>query len=166
MPWTEIPSIFPDESLAFAWRGQAITGVRLPPWRADEFSTPYETLSAQWTNFAKALSVVDTHALATFLPLIDWAEATDFQRSVSLCLAETVGRGETITYGALAQRCGRPGAARAVGTVMRRNTFPLLIPCHRVVSTTGMGTFQGGCLGSVDRKRMLLQLEGLCEIDG
>ena len=44
--------------------------------------------------------------------------------------------GETTTYGALAQRVGRPRAARAVGTVMNRNRIPIVLPCHRVVGST------------------------------
>ena len=45
--------------------------------------------------------------------------------------------GETTTYGALAQRVGHPRAARAVGTVMNRNRIPIVLPCHRVVGSTG-----------------------------
>lgn len=45
--------------------------------------------------------------------------------------------GMTISYGELAQRVGHPGAARAVGTVMSTNRFPILIPCHRVLASGG-----------------------------
>jgi len=65
--------------------------------------------------------------------------------------------GETTTYGELASRVGHPKAARAVGTVMNRNRIPIVLPCHRVVGSTGDLTGYGGGL---DRKRTLLQLEG------
>lgn len=65
--------------------------------------------------------------------------------------------GETTTYGQLAARVGRPRAARAVGTVMNRNRIPIVLPCHRVVGSTGDLT---GYAGGLDRKRTLLELEG------
>ena len=65
--------------------------------------------------------------------------------------------GETTTYGELASRVGHPRAARAVGTVMNRNRIPIVLPCHRVVGSTGDLTGYGGGL---DRKRTLLELEG------
>jgi len=65
--------------------------------------------------------------------------------------------GETTTYGALAARVGRPTAARAVGTVMNRNRIPIVLPCHRVVGSTGDLT---GYAGGLDIKRRLLRLEG------
>ena len=65
--------------------------------------------------------------------------------------------GETTTYGALARRAGRPRAARAVGTVMNRNPIPIVLPCHRVVGSTGSLVGYGGGL---HRKEQLLRLEG------
>lgn len=65
--------------------------------------------------------------------------------------------GETTTYGALAQKVGHPRAARAVGTVMNRNRIPIVLPCHRVVGSSGSLT---GYAGGLDRKITLLELEG------
>ena len=65
--------------------------------------------------------------------------------------------GETTTYGELAARVGRPRAARAVGTVMNRNRIPIVLPCHRVVGSTGDLV---GYAGGLDRKITLLRLEG------
>lgn len=67
-----------------------------------------------------------------------------------------VPAGETMTYGELASAAGCPGGARAVGNVMARNPVPVLVPCHRVVATNGLGGFTGG----LDVKRKLLRLEG------
>jgi methylated-DNA-[protein]-cysteine S-methyltransferase len=65
--------------------------------------------------------------------------------------------GETTTYGELARRVGHPTAARAVGAVMNRNRIPIVLPCHRVVGSSGELT---GYAGGLDRKQMLLELEG------
>ena len=63
--------------------------------------------------------------------------------------------GETVTYGELARLCGHPRAARAVGTAMRLNPLPIIIPCHRVVASGGPGGYSYG----LDMKRFLLELE-------
>lgn len=67
---------------------------------------------------------------------LDLTEETRFQLSV-LTRTREISAGETITYGELAAKAGYPRASRAVGTVMSRNRYPILIPCHRVVSTGG-----------------------------
>jgi len=84
-----------------------------------------------------------------------------FQRSV---LLETmrIPRGRVTSYGALAEAIHAPGAARAVGSALANNPFPLIIPCHRVVKADGfIGRFGGG----TEMKKALLLLEGV-EIDG
>ncbi len=64
--------------------------------------------------------------------------------------------GQVITYGELAKEAGIPRAARAVGTWMRRNPAPIVIPCHRVIRSDGtVGSYSGGAT----LKRMLLELE-------
>jgi len=76
---------------------------------------------------------------------------------------EQVRFGETVTYGQLAARSGRPRAARAVGSAMATNPIVVLVPCHRVVpSTGGIGHFGGG----VEAKRTLLRLEGASLAEG
>ena len=65
--------------------------------------------------------------------------------------------GSTTTYGTLAAKSGNPRAARAVGMVMNRNPIPIVLPCHRVVGSTGKLT---GYAGGLDRKERLLRLEG------
>ena len=65
--------------------------------------------------------------------------------------------GRTATYGELAERAGNRRAARAVGTVMNRNRIPIVLPCHRIVGSSGELVGYGGGL---DRKERLLRLEG------
>jgi methylated-DNA-[protein]-cysteine S-methyltransferase len=85
----------------------------------------------------------------------DLTPVAPFHRLVLRELAR-VPYGEVTTYGALAARVGRPGAARAVGTVMNRNPLPIVLPCHRVIGANGSLTGYGGGL---DKKRLLLDLE-------
>ena len=87
---------------------------------------------------------------------VDLSPARDFGRAVLEQLAR-VPYGELTTYGTLAAQAGRPRAARAVGTVMNRNPVPIVLPCHRVVGSSGSLV---GYAGGLDRKRTLLELEG------
>ncbi len=73
-----------------------------------------------------------------------------------LWVLREIPRGEVRTYGWLAQRVGRPKAARAVGRILARNPLPLLFPCHRIVGKKTLGGFSAG----LDWKRFLLELEG------
>lgn len=87
---------------------------------------------------------------------VDAAGLPDFTRKV-LGLCAGIRPGQVMTYAELARRAGKPGAARAVGQVMARNRFPLLIPCHRVVrSDMSLGGYGGG----QEMKRTLLEEEG------
>jgi methylated-DNA-[protein]-cysteine S-methyltransferase len=83
---------------------------------------------------------------------------TPFQRQV-LQQCRRIGYGKTRTYGELAAKAGFPQAARAVGSVMARNRVPLVIPCHRVVGSSGTLRGYSGCGGTAMKQR-LLELEG------
>ncbi|HEX3782396.1 MAG TPA: methylated-DNA--[protein]-cysteine S-methyltransferase [Pseudonocardiaceae bacterium] len=80
---------------------------------------------------------------------------TPFQRTVWAALRE-IPFGETMSYGGLADRIGRPGASRAVGLANGRNPVSIIVPCHRVVGSTGDLTGYGG---GIERKRALLAFE-------
>lgn len=87
---------------------------------------------------------------------LDLNSATPFQHEVWRA-AQMIPWGETRSYGWLAGRIGRPGAARAVGQALGRNPVPVVVPCHRVLAAGGgLGGFSGG----LAMKRYLLRLEG------
>jgi len=91
------------------------------------------------------------------LKFIDITQCYDFQKKVLLETGQ-IPRGKVISYGRLADRILAPGAARAVGSALARNPFPLIMPCHRVVKSTGyLGKFGGG----PEMKKFLLQMEGV-----
>ena len=98
---------------------------------------------------------------------IDWSALSPSQYQVLSVLFDSVGYGDTITYGALARRAGvaheeRDGAAalpaRVVGQIMGSNPIPVIVPCHRVVAGNGLGGFSGGI--GPELKRWLLIFEG------
>ena len=80
---------------------------------------------------------------------------TEFQVSVLEAL-RSIPYGETTSYGAIAKQIGRPKAVRAVGAANGRNPIPIIVPCHRVIGSSGDLTGFGGGL---DTKAELLRLE-------
>jgi len=87
---------------------------------------------------------------------IDWTGISPFRRAV-LEEAMRIPAGQTRSYGWLAERVGRPRAARAVGRVMATNPWPLVVPCHRVIGSDG-GLHGYG--GGLRMKETLLRAEG------
>jgi methylated-DNA-[protein]-cysteine S-methyltransferase len=134
-----------------------LTGVYLPshkgeppPVQAWEGAAPPVLLSAREQldeYFAGKRTVFD-------LPLAP--RGTEFQQEVWRALRE-IPYGETRSYGELAARVGRPGAARAVGAANGRNPVSIIVPCHRVVGASGALT---GYAGGMERKQWLLRHEG------
>jgi methylated-DNA-[protein]-cysteine S-methyltransferase len=97
--------------------------------------------------FSGALSALDQLAIAT--------GGTAFQRAVWQAL-RAIPAGETLSYGQLAARLGRPNASRAVGLANGQNPIAIVVPCHRVIGADGSLT---GYAGGVERKRWLLAHE-------
>jgi len=91
----------------------------------------------------------------TFPDELNLSRATAFQRQVWEA-TRLIPYGETRSYGWVAGRVGKPGAARAVGQALTRNPLPVIIPCHRVVAGNGE---PGGYRGGVGLKGYLLFLE-------
>jgi len=87
---------------------------------------------------------------------LDWADVEATHRRVLETLCELAPFGQTVTYGALGRRSGVDDP-REVGVLMARNPLPLVVPCHRVVASDGLGGFGGG----LELKRRLLELEGV-----
>lgn len=81
---------------------------------------------------------------------------TAFQKAVWRALLR-IPYGRTTSYGALADQLGKPTASRAVGAANGRNPLPIVVPCHRVIGSSGRLT---GYAGGLEAKRTLLELEG------
>jgi methylated-DNA-[protein]-cysteine S-methyltransferase len=92
---------------------------------------------------------------------LDLGEIDGFRRHVLETLASEVTWGEIVSYGELAAMAGRPRAARAVGSAMRNNPVPFVIPCHRVVAAGNKIGGYGGGRNAIELKRALLAREGV-----
>lgn len=88
---------------------------------------------------------------------IDWALYSDFGRRVLQATA-AIPFGATATYGDVARAAGNAKASRAAGRALGANAIPIIVPCHRVIGTSGKLT---GYTGGMHRKEALLRLEGI-----
>ncbi|MEE2826201.1 MAG: MGMT family protein [Planctomycetota bacterium] len=115
----------------------------------------WDATETGWVHAIKSYCQGERIAFDSFQ--LDLAGVTPFQRRVLESCRE-IPYGEVLSYGELADRAGHPGAARAVGSVMRGNRHPILIPCHRVVASSGIGGFTSP--QGVGLKERLLSIEG------
>jgi methylated-DNA-[protein]-cysteine S-methyltransferase len=116
---------------------------------ASESARPDE--AGDWPETLRRYARGDATALDGAL---DLEQGTPFQQAVWRALLE-IPCGETRTYKQIAERIGRPQAARAVGQAVGANPLPIVVPCHRVVAGDGLGGFGGGPA----MKKRLLELE-------
>jgi methylated-DNA-[protein]-cysteine S-methyltransferase len=125
-------------------------------------------IEASWRRDDASLSNVTEQLAAYFareLEAFDLAlslQGTEFQKQVWQTLVETP-LGRTSTYAEVAERVGAPSATRAVGAAVGRNPVGIIVPCHRIVGSDGRLT---GYAGGLDRKRWLLEHEGVCVENG
>lgn len=154
MPTTSFSTAIGD--CGISWEGERITGFALPPAEASEqqdapgfvvdaIERVREHLSGKMQDFSG-------------LPYA-WERVNGFQRAVYEA-ALKVPAGETWSYGQLTRAIGQPvAAARAVGSALGQNPWPLLVPCHRFVGADGKMT-GFSAPGGIKTKLRLLALEG------
>ena len=132
---------------------QGITRVYLPHEKAPGASA---SPSAPVLLAARQLDEYFRGARTEFDVALAVTSATSFQHEVWRVL-QSLPYGSVATYSAVAELAGRPRAARAVGNANHANPWPVIVPCHRVVASHGLGGYGGG----EDVKRYLLTLEGV-----
>jgi methylated-DNA-[protein]-cysteine S-methyltransferase len=137
------------------WSDAGITRVLLPGKRelVDEGVPPATVLAA-----AEAITALldgekrDLRDIA-----LDFDGVDDFRRAVYEATRE-IQAGETATYGEIARTIGDPGAARGVGSALGSNPFAIIVPCHRVLASTG--ALHGfSAPGGIATKRRMLEIE-------
>ncbi|MGD2079541.1 MAG: methylated-DNA--[protein]-cysteine S-methyltransferase [Nitrospirota bacterium] len=106
-------------------------------------------------DFKRDLAEYFEGRLRQFSQKTVFAEGTEFEKEVWKAIRE-VPYGETRTYKWLAQRVGSPGGSRAVGQALSKNPIPIVVPCHRIIESTGN---IGGYSSGVHIKRRLLEME-------
>lgn len=125
---------------------------------ADELPAPFRRWAEQTqTALLAALNETSRRNGRPSLPPLDLTGGTKFRLRVWDAL-QRIPRGETRSYGEIAEDLGKRRAARAVGGGCGANPIPVLIPCHRVLAANGrLGGFSGG----QEWKRRLLAVEGV-----
>ncbi len=139
-----------DTTLRFAFFGCALMDGR---------DLAAQFVEARTRSIDRAVRFLDAYLEKKpgMLPSLDLSRYTEKQRKVYRALSETKF-GVVTSYNELAVRAAMPGAARFVGSCMADNIFPVFIPCHRVLpSSGGIGDYSGG----IEIKRFLLQHEGV-----
>lgn len=142
-----------------AWRDDKVTSLTLLSARALDDRQASGRKVPRWVREVQRR--LSGHLEGTMQDLstipLDFSDLPPFHQQVYR-VAVSIPAGEPVSYAQLAARAGSPGAARAVGQAMRRNPFPLIVPCHRVVAANGgLGGFSA--VGGVTTKRRLLTIE-------
>lgn len=147
----------PIQQLMLTSDGEALTGLRMiehrhapemtNDWKLDDKAKPFDQTKQQ-------LAAYFNGELMDFdLPLN--LQGTDFQRMIWREL-QKIPFGQTMSYGEMARLVGNPNGSRAVGAANGRNPISIIIPCHRLIGSTGKLTDYGGGL---ERKAWLLAHE-------
>jgi methylated-DNA-[protein]-cysteine S-methyltransferase len=168
--WTTVAAPWGPIHLAASDRGLVAVEIMAPP---DGFVARLERRFGAVEGDGSGLAGVAARQIEAFLAgerrafdlPIDLADRPDWDRAVLGGVA-TVPWGATASYGEIASRIGRPGAARAVGGAVGRNPVALIVPCHRVIASDGsIGGYGGDWDGSREEKirlkRDLLAREGV-----
>jgi O-6-methylguanine DNA methyltransferase len=125
----------------------AVDGFDLPETRNNE----YIKIMNHVFDIFEGKSSVNIHSIK-----LDFEDLTPKQVAVYKATM-TIPYGKTLPYGIVAEIAGLPGAARFVGNVMSKNRLAPIVPCHRVVASSGIGGYGGG----IDRKIEFLEREGV-----
>jgi len=118
-------------------------GINYATWSSHLFNDLVERLRIYFSGYK-----------TTFPDQLDLSRATAFQREV-WGITRLIPYGETRSYAWVAKQIKKPMAVRAVGQALGNNPLPVVVPCHRVVASDGVGGFSGG----LEMKRRLLHLE-------
>lgn len=119
---------------------------------AKESTGTFRDMIGMWQAFFGGKKVAPTCPL-------DWTGHSDFQVKVWK-VTQTIPWGQVRTYQWVSEALHKPGSARAVGSALGKNPFPIVVPCHRVVRRDGLlGGFTAP--GGIDMKRALLEREGI-----
>ncbi len=158
---------------AFGWVGVLASGygllaTSLPQPTIEQARTELgpDVAAAIWSpgrfsGLASCLRSYFRGGLVAFPDQLDLTLATPFEREVWVA-ARLIPYGETRSYRWIAGQIGRPRAARAVGQALSRNPLPIIVPCHRVITSEGgLGGFGGG----LEMKRRLLALESVATVN-
>jgi methylated-DNA-[protein]-cysteine S-methyltransferase len=152
-----------------SWKAQEVTSFFLPEASKKSVAKRLKrmagnaraTAPSRWVRelIQKAKAHMEGHLQDFSSVSLHFYETSEFMRLVYQA-AQKIPPGKVMTYGELAARMGKPNAVRAVGNALGKNPVPLIVPCHRVISSSGkLGGFSA--LGGLKIKAALLELEGI-----
>lgn len=162
-------------TLGLAWTEDGLIAVQLPEKTATQTCTQLlkklPTYSATETEkfpafIRELIKKLDKHLSGNAQDFsqtkISWNTTSTFAKDVYQFCLKSLNSGEIATYGEVAKAVGKPKSARAVGMVMGKNPMPIVMPCHRVISSSKRNRLCGfSAFGGVDTKEKLLALEGI-----
>ncbi len=144
-----------------AWSETGLTGVLLPgiPGLTGRSARAPEAVPGTMGDVVAAIvALLDGERTDLRWVPLDESAIDPFRRSVHAAARE-IAPGETVSYGDIARAIGKPDAPRAVGHALGENPFPIVVPCHRVLSSTG--ALHGfSAPGGIATKRRMLEIEG------
>lgn len=148
-------------SCAVAWGEAGLTDVLLPRrqgWAGDLLAGSDDVPAGVRTAVAGMVALLEGDRSDDLRGVVlDERPLNRFHRRVYAATRE-VGRGQTATYGEIAQAIGAPTAARAVGAALGHNPWPIVVPCHRVLAADG--SLHGfSAPGGIATKRRMLEIE-------
>jgi O-6-methylguanine DNA methyltransferase len=135
-----------------------LTQAEFEAYLIKRFKRPVQSDRARVLEAARQIDAYLSGEQRAFNLAIDWSVLRPFQQTVLQATCE-IPYGETCTYKEIAERIGKPGAARAVGRAEATNPMPLVLPCHRVIGMDGKLHGYGLAEG-VKTKEWLLKMEG------
>ena len=143
----------------FDRRSNKIQKILLPGFKSlPDCDSPHKAL---FKHFLQSLFYGKDPVPAVPHEVLDWSGLTFFQSSILKYLKNHVRKGQVISYSELALKAGFPKAARACGSALAANPFPLVVPCHRVICQNGdIGGFQGE-RHNISLKKRLLEMENV-----
>ncbi len=159
----ELETILGKIQFALTDRGICFLSWRQTGWQdfylslEGEFIPEVETGNEAAKDFAAELGSYLNGDIKVFTCDTDLINVSTFQKKI-LETTRSIPFGQVRSYGELAMEAGFPNAYRAVGSTMKMNPIPIVIPCHRVVKSDG---FIGDFGGRPDLKKILLEMEGV-----
>jgi methylated-DNA-[protein]-cysteine S-methyltransferase len=159
-----------NNTAGISWHAQGVTDLILPEAKSAavekrlRLATGSKTATTRLPAWIKSLiRKIQLHLQGKLQDFSDvpvhLADATDFMREVYRA-AQTIPAGTVLTYAELAATLGKPKSARAVGTALGKNPVLLIIPCHRIIASSGkLGGFSAP--GGITTKAALLKCEGV-----
>jgi methylated-DNA-[protein]-cysteine S-methyltransferase len=145
---------------AITWSDAGVTGVMLPGTRGVSRRADASTSAvpdAVMETVTAIVALLDGEQVDLRDVVLDESGIDPFRRSV-YGAAREISPGSTASYGDIARSIGKPDAARAVGHALGENPYPIVVPCHRVLSATG--ALHGfSAPGGITTKRRMLEIE-------